>query len=229
MTADDILRDIAALPDRSAGAMRELRRAWSKRLRGRAAAEIVRIAVALSKRKRDIAAHFIACELLLHHRGAIEALDAKTIETIGEGIDSWVDVDIFGCSVAGPAWRAGRVAERTIAKWARSKDRWWRRTALVATIRHDAAHALPLCEMLVDDRDDMVVKAMSWALRELSKRDRAAAERFLDEHRERLAPRVVRELTRKLETGLKSGASPARRGPNSPASPRRRTSTAKTP
>jgi 3-methyladenine DNA glycosylase AlkD len=57
---------------------------------------------------------------------------------------------------------------------------------------------------LIDDRDDMVVKAMSWALRNLISFDRQAVEVFLANHAERLAARVRREVLNKLETGLKN-------------------------
>jgi 3-methyladenine DNA glycosylase AlkD len=57
---------------------------------------------------------------------------------------------------------------------------------------------------VVDDRDDMVVKALSWALRELSKRDPAAVAAFISENQTRLAPRVLREVGNKLKTGLKN-------------------------
>ena len=63
---------------------------------------------------------------------------------------------------------------------------------------------LMVCEMLVADRDDMVVKALSWALRELSKRDPKAVSKFLREHDGVLAARVVREVNNKLTTGLKN-------------------------
>ena len=61
-----------------------------------------------------------------------------------------------------------------------------------------------ICEMLVHDRDDMVIKALSWALRELSKRDADSVNNFLQKHEEALAPRVVREVKNKLQTGLKN-------------------------
>jgi 3-methyladenine DNA glycosylase AlkD len=57
---------------------------------------------------------------------------------------------------------------------------------------------------LIDDRDDMVVKALSWALRELAKRDAAAVEGFLSSNGSTLAPRVIREVRSKLRTGLKN-------------------------
>jgi 3-methyladenine DNA glycosylase AlkD len=58
------------------------------------------------------------------------------------------------------------------------------------------------------DRDDMVVKAMSWALRELAKREPEIAARFVRTHEDRLASRVRREVRNKLATGLKN---PSRR------------------
>jgi len=68
----------------------------------------------------------------------------------------------------------------------------------------DTKRTLSVCEMLVHDREDMVVKALSWALRELSKKDPKAVQRFVSAHRPRLAPRVIREVNAKLSTGLKN-------------------------
>jgi 3-methyladenine DNA glycosylase AlkD len=58
--------------------------------------------------------------------------------------------------------------------------------------------------MLVDDHEDMVVKALSWALRELVAHDPEAVRAFLGAHEEVLAARVRREVTNKLTTGLKN-------------------------
>ena len=71
--------------------------------------------------------------------------------------------------------------------------------------RGDSRRTLAICSAVADDPDDMVVKALSWALRELVRWDPAACARFLDRHRTRLARRVVREVNNKLLTGLKSG------------------------
>lgn len=72
----------------------------------------------------------------------------------------------------------------------------------------DVERTLGVCRQLTVDRDDMVVKAMSWALRELSKRDQRAVKSFLRQHSDELAPRVRREVTNKLETGLKNPRRP---------------------
>jgi 3-methyladenine DNA glycosylase AlkD len=159
------------------------------------------------------AGRLVAYELIAHHRAALASLGEAELEALGRGLDSWEKVDTFGCYLAGPAWREGQVSDSVIHAWARSEDRWMRRAALVCTValnnharggRGDTARTLAVCEILLRDRDDMVVKAMSWALRELSKRDPTAAADFLARHRDALAPRVIRELTNKLTTGLKN-------------------------
>jgi 3-methyladenine DNA glycosylase AlkD len=50
----------------------------------------------------------------------------------------------------------------------------------------------------------MIQKAVSWALRELSKRDREAVLNFMERYQNRLASRVVREVNHKLEFGTKN-------------------------
>ena len=94
----------------------------------------------------------------------------------------------------------------------RAQNRWWRRAALVSTVplnrktvggNGDAQRTLRICHMLRHDRDDMVIKALSWALRELAKRDAKAVREFLMQYESELAPRVLREVRNKLTTGLK--------------------------
>lgn len=63
--------------------------------------------------------------------------------------------------------------------------------------------------MLVDahahlDRYDLVVKALSWALRELVVHDPDAVRAFLQEYDEVLAARVKHQVGNKLATGLKN-------------------------
>jgi len=75
--------------------------------------------------------------------------------------------------------------------------------------RGDVPRTLEVCRFLVDDHDDMVVKAMSWALRELIVHDPQAVREFLAEHDDALAARVKREVRNKLTTGRKN---PRRKG-----------------
>jgi 3-methyladenine DNA glycosylase AlkD len=109
------------------------------------------------------------------------------------------------------AWRASQITDADVTEWAHSNDRWWRRAALVCTTRlnvrgttENTQRTLAVCKVLIEDRDDMIVKAMSWALRALAKRDPKSVATFIEQYRDQLAPRVVREVGYKLRTGLKT-------------------------
>jgi 3-methyladenine DNA glycosylase AlkD len=154
-----------------------------------------------------------AYELIAGHNAAYKSLRADTLEALGQGIKSWWATDSFARTLSGPAWRDGLVADELIVKWARSPDLWWRRAALVSTVafnirsqggKGDVPRTLSICRMLVADHEDMVVKGLSWALRELVYFDPQSVEGFLKEHEQVLAGRVKREVGSKLRTGLKN-------------------------
>ena len=207
----EIIARFAALSRPDTETIRNIRREFSKRL-AKTAPTLV-IALALKLTQSQVVPRFFAYELVQHHREANQGLNAKSLEDLGQGIDNWVAVDTFACYLTGPAWRERQVSDALIRRWARSRDRWWRRAAVVSTVAlnnktrggsGDTDRTLMICAMLIADRDDMVVKALSWALRELSKRDPESVRTFLQEHEGLLAPRVVREVSSKLQTGLKN-------------------------
>jgi len=212
---DDFVREIdarlRALPDLATENVRAVRREFSKRLSNASPQAVIDLALGLLN-KPGIEHRFIAYELIHHHRAALGSLGEKELKQLGHGINSWGVVDMFACYLSGPAWRENQAPDSLIHGWARSHDRWWRRAALVSTVplnnkargdRGDAKRTLSVCRMLVSERNDMVVKALSWALRELAKRDSQAVREFLAEHKDVLAARVVREVNNKLTTGLK--------------------------
>lgn len=208
----EVVSRLAALPEQDVESIRRIRREFSKQLAEASAEEVVRIALNLARRS-EILYRFFAYELVHHHEQALRSLTTRSLEELGKGINSWGAVDCFGCYLAGPAWREGQVPDSLIKRWARSKDHWWRRAALVSTVplnsrarggKGDVRRTLEICELLADDRDDMVVKAMSWALRELAKRNPESVYNFLVRHEGKLASRVNREVKNKLNTGLKN-------------------------
>ena len=153
-----------------------------------------------------------AYELIAGHKAAFISLGEKELKEFGSGINSWWSVDSFARTLSGPAWRDGLVPDYLFTDWACSPDFWWRRAALVSTVafnvrshggKGDAARTLSICRLLIADHEDMVVKGLSWALRELIYFDRQAVEGFLIEHDVVLAGRIKREVGSKLRTGLK--------------------------
>jgi 3-methyladenine DNA glycosylase AlkD len=210
----EITKRLRGLKSHTTTNVRALRREYSRRIRDADARSVVALSDELQR--SGLVHRFFPDELIANHAGAMKSLTNTDVERLGRGMDSWDKVDCFGTIVGGPAWRMGRIDDALVAKWARSRDRWWRRAALVCTTKlnvrgttGDAKRTLAVCEILVNDRDDMVVRAMSWALRALAQRDPKSVERFVEQNRARLAPRVLREVGNKLRTGLKSGRTPA--------------------
>jgi 3-methyladenine DNA glycosylase AlkD len=156
---------------------------------------------------------FVPYELVQYHPATMKTITGQEIQQLASGMASWSEVDSFGCSISGPAWAAERINDSKIKTWAKSPDRWLRRAALVSTLalngrppaQESTRRTLEICGMLVGDRDDMVVKALSWALRRLGMQDPTAARSFVDQNQARLASRIMREVNRKLETGRKDG------------------------
>jgi 3-methyladenine DNA glycosylase AlkD len=195
----------ASVPD-----LRAVVRDLSKRLRDASAEELLRLADAVID-AGTFEGRQVAYEIIYRHRAAMAALTARRIEALGRGIDNWASVDAFAGTISGPLWAKGRFDDATILRWARSPDRWWRRAAVVSTVvlsreskGEAAARTLSVCELVASDRDDMVAKALSWALRALSQFDRDAVIAFVDRHGRDLPSRVRREVATKLSTGLKT-------------------------
>ena len=213
--AEQIDADFQAMSDHSVSSLRKPRRRWSAQLRTETAETVFGLALELVERFNY---RWVAYELLLFHPSALGLVDPSNVERFAGQMGSWGDVDQFAILLAGPAWRSDRIDDRTVHAWAGRPDRWWRRAALVATVPlntrsqgggGDAARTLAVCELLVHDRDDLVAKALSWALRALVDRDAVAVQSFLTAHEGTLSARVKREVGNKLATGLKNPPSRA--------------------
>lgn len=156
---------------------------------------------------------WVAYEIVRFHPGAFDTVGVAEIEDFAARIASWYATDAFGTILSGPLWARGRLPGTLIDEWSRSGNRWLRRSALVTTVgrnaqRPDPERTFAVCLRLAADRDDMVVKAVSWALRYLSQKDRPAVTAFMAEHGDRFAARVRREVANKLATGRKNGRVP---------------------
>jgi 3-methyladenine DNA glycosylase AlkD len=206
---DQLVRRLRSVP-KNAASLRAERKQISREVAAFDRAALLSLAHHLIEAR---IARFVAYELILNHKQTIESLNPSEVERLGEGMNHWGDVDSFSCFIAGPAWRAGRIPDRLVQAWARSDDWCWRRAALVSTVplnsrahggSGDTKRTLTICRLLIADRQDLVVKAMSWALRELAKRDTENVRLFLSDHCDKLAARVIREVNNKLTTGRKN-------------------------
>ncbi len=210
--SEEIVERVRGLRRARTEDLRALRREFSKRLKDAAPHVVIELAYLLLD-EPGFLFRFVAYELLQHHLAALHHLRAWDLERLGRGLDRWEAVDTFATYLSGPLWRERRIPDELVHNWARSKDHWWRRVALVSTVPlnnktqggpGDTPRTLQVCRLLLRDRDPMVVKAMSWALRELAKRDPKAVRTFLIARKPLLAARVLREVRNKLATGLKN-------------------------
>lgn len=191
--------------------LRKVTEKWQKILHDLNPAQWINLAIDLVN-VNNLECQMVAYEFLWKNKKALQALTNEHIMALGKNLDNWVSVDVYCLSITGYCWRTGILEDQTIEQWARDENVWIRRSALVSTVplnlrarggTGDVERTLRICQLLVDDRKDMIVKAMSWALRELSKSDRQAVEAFMEEYAERIHSRVKREVATKLLTGKK--------------------------
>jgi len=155
----------------------------------------------------------MAFEMIGRDRKLLDALVYRDLSDLGQHLDNWASVDHYSVGIFGVLWGRGVVEDSHIDTLLESDNYWDRRVAVVSTValnlksrggRGDTPRTIAVCEKVVDDRHDMIQKALSWALRELSKRDRNAVCSFMERYKKRLANRVVREVNHKLDFGTKN-------------------------
>lgn len=155
----------------------------------------------------------IALEFIGKDKKALKELTEKDIDDFDQNLDNWVSVDCFSAYLVGYAWRENIITTQKVKSYYDSPDFWRRRIPIVATVSlnqkarggtGDAKRTLEICALAVDDHADMINKALSWALRELSKIDKEPVFNFIKKHEANLHPRVLREVRHKLTKGTKN-------------------------
>ncbi len=123
-------------------------------------------------------------------------------------VDSWDLVDASAEYILGPELREG---DRSLVfELAASPSLWERRVAVLTTfdfVKHgDASTTLALAERLLDDREELIAKAVGWMLREVGKRvDRATLLGFLDAHAARMPRTMLSYATEHLDPAVRAG------------------------
>jgi len=79
---------------------------------------------------------------------------------------------------------------------------WERRIAIMATFyfirQNQFSDALKISEQLLEDREDLIHKAVGWMLREVGKRDKAAEVEFLDRYYRQMPRTMLRYAIEKF-------------------------------
>jgi 3-methyladenine DNA glycosylase AlkD len=107
-------------------------------------------------------------------------------------INNWDLVDCSAAHIVGD-YLAKRDKQLLYAL-IKSGGLWERRIAVIATFhfikREEFSESLKVAKLLLDDKEELIHKAVGWMLREIGKRHRPSAENFLREHY-RTMPRTM--------------------------------------
>jgi len=115
-------------------------------------------------------------------------------------INNWDLVDVSAHKILGN-WFLDKPT-RTLEKMSYSKNIWERRMSILACFpriaRNDFALSIKLAEKLLEDKHDLMHKAVGWMLREIGKRSIADLKIFLNEHGRRMPRTMLRYAIEKL-------------------------------
>jgi 3-methyladenine DNA glycosylase AlkD len=121
-------------------------------------------------------------------------------------INNWDLVDVSAPSVVG-AHLYGKDTAR-LDELAASRLLWDRRIAIIATQyfirRGEFRPTLRLARKLLNDRHDLIHKAVGWMLREVGNKDRTSLIEFLDEHHRDMPRTMLRYAIEKFEPSVRS-------------------------
>lgn len=154
----------------------------------------------------------IAYEYIGMDKKLMAALTLPDLERMNYNLDNWASVDTYSIYVFGKAWKMGKISDTYFMDLIHHPNFWQRRIALVSTVplnqksnkgNCDPSRTLKICTEVVSDYEDLVVKALSWALRVLAKREPESVQAFINKHQNELHKRVLREVNNTLLFGLK--------------------------
>ncbi|VVB98984.1 DNA alkylation repair enzyme [uncultured archaeon] len=121
--------------------------------------------------------------------------------------NNWDLVDLSAPAISGgylwEACESGNETEKEILyRFAKSENLWERRIAVLSTfafIREKSfSDSFRIAEMLLQDKHDLIHKAVGWMLREIGKRDKKAEENFLEKHCAKMPRTMLRYAIEKF-------------------------------
>jgi 3-methyladenine DNA glycosylase AlkD len=120
-----------------------------------------------------------------------------------KNINNWDLIDLSAGKILGSYLL--KEDKLILYKLAKSNNLWERRIAIMSTfefIRHNKFEdALKISEILLEDKHDLIHKAVGWMLREVGKRNQAMEEKFLKRYYKKMPRTMLRYAIEKFDEG----------------------------
>lgn len=118
-------------------------------------------------------------------------------------INNWDLVDVTSPRIVGMYLAEKKEKERKILyRLAKSKNLWEKRIAIISTFafirKGDFADTLAISEILMQDKHDLIHKAVGWMLREVGKKDKKTEMKFLEKHARHMPRTMLRYAIEKF-------------------------------
>jgi 3-methyladenine DNA glycosylase AlkD len=153
----------------------------------------------------------LAAEILLERNaGLLRPADLDLIEHFLRHSGTWALIDGLAANVAGElAEHFPAEAEPTLDRWAVDQDFWIRRSALLALLRPlrrgggDFERFARYADLMLDEREFFIRKAIGWVLRETAKRQPNLVAQWLAPRLHRVSGVTIREAVKPLPPPLR--------------------------
>lgn len=118
------------------------------------------------------------------------------------GINNWDLVDGSAPEIVGGFLDISNSPKEILYKLAKSENLWKRRISMMATFyfikNKDFSDALKIAEILVQDKEDLIQKAVGWMLREIGNKDVKTEEKFLEKFSKQMPRTMLRYAIEKF-------------------------------
>ena len=141
----------------------------------------------------------VAMFVLEANEPALGARDIPLLTRLLRESRSWASLDWICLKVLAPMLLRVPLLRRTLPRWARDRDFWLRRAALLTLLPGVKQGDVPfsafaaLAVPMLGEREFFIRKAIGWGLREVSKKNPAVVASFLRAHRADVSGLTMRE------------------------------------
>jgi 3-methyladenine DNA glycosylase AlkD len=122
-------------------------------------------------------------------------------------INNWDLIDLSSVEILGNYLLKHPDYKRKLYEFSTSKNLWERRISIISTFElirsKEFADSLKIAEILLQDKQDLIQKAVGWMLREIGKRDLETEEKFLDQHYKTMPRTMLRYAIEKFTPAKK--------------------------